>query len=138
MKVEASRPAGASGVRGGAKAKGSGFAENLHVEAEAAPAAVGSTPTVSGIEALFALQEVATQTDGRSKGLDHAGLLLDRLDELRRGLLLGHVSRDKLADLARLCRDGHAQVEDPRIRDLLGDIELRALIELEKLNSPAG
>jgi len=138
MKVETSRPAGATGVRGGAKAKGSGFADNLHVDAAPAPAGVAAPPSVTGIDALFALQEVPDAAGGRSKGLARADQLLDRLDDLRRGLLLGHVSRERLSDLARLAREGSEQVDDPRIRDLLGDIELRARVELEKLRSAEG
>jgi hypothetical protein len=82
---------------------------------------------------LFALQEVPDATAGRKRALARGHRLLDRLDELRLGLLLGHIARDKLADLARLARDGGQEVDDPNLREILAEIELRAEVELAKL-----
>jgi hypothetical protein len=64
--------------------------------------------------------------------------MLDRLDDLKRGLLLGSIGRDKLADLARLAREGSAQISDPQVRDVLQEIELRARVELAKLEPREG
>jgi hypothetical protein len=136
MKVEANRPVGTSGVRKDGKSKGaSGFADNLRTEEEAPVSGIMTTPALSGIEALMALQEVPDATAERKRAVARGDRLLDRLDDLRRGLLLGHISADKLADLARLAGDSSAQTDDPNLRDVLQEIELRAKVELAKLQS---
>lgn len=136
MKVEANRSVGATGIRKDGKTKStSGFADTLRTEEEAPASAVSAAPVLSGIEALMALQEVPDALAQRKRALARGDKMLDRLDELRRGLLLGHVSRDKLSDLARLAGESSAQVEDPALRDVLQEIELRAQVELAKLSN---
>ena len=58
---------------------------------------------------------------------------LDRLEDIRRGLLLGMVPKDKLAELARTVREKRERGADPVVSRLLDEIELRAEIELAKL-----
>ena len=137
MKVEANRSVGTAGVRKDGKGKTTGgFADNLRTE-EAAPAASVTAPTMlTGIEALMALQEVPDATAERKRAVAHGDRLLDRLDDLQRGLLLGRISQDKLADLARLAKESSAQTADPALRDVLEAIELRARVELAKLENP--
>ena len=135
MKVEANRPVGTSAIRKDGKSKSAGgFADNLRTEEEAPASAVTSTPVLSGIEALMALQEVPDATAKRKRALARGDRLLDRLDDLRRGLLLGQISTEKLSDLARLAGESSAEVDDPQLRDVLQEIELRAKVELAKLS----
>ncbi len=136
MKVEANRSVGTQGVRKDGKGKGSsGFADNLQVGEEPAPAGVSAAAPLSSVEALFALQEVPDATAERKRALARGDQLLDRLDDLKTGLLLGRISPDKLGELARLARDSSAAVSDPNLRDVLQEIELRAQVELAKLQA---
>jgi hypothetical protein len=137
MKVEANRAVGTQGIRKDGKGKGSSsFADSLSpVDSDTAPSGVSSAPALSGVEALFALQEVPDATDDRTRAAAKGDKLLDRLDDLRTGLLLGHISRDKLAELARLARDSSENVADPQLREVLQEIELRAQVELAKLQT---
>jgi hypothetical protein len=139
MKIEANRPLGSAAIRKDAKTnKSSEFAEALSVnpeEGEAAPSAVGGAGGIASIEALFALQEVPDATAGRKRALKRGNQMLDRLEDLKRGLLLGTIGRDKLEDLARLAREGSVGVDDPNLREVLQEIELRAEVELAKLSS---
>jgi hypothetical protein len=59
--------------------------------------------------------------------------ILDRLEEIRRGLLAGAIPKDRLAELARLVREKREKGADPVISRLLDEIELRAEVELAKL-----
>ena len=59
--------------------------------------------------------------------------ILDRLEDVRRGLLMGAVPKDKLAELARTMREKRERGADPIISRLLDEIELRAEVELAKL-----
>jgi hypothetical protein len=60
--------------------------------------------------------------------------ILDRLEEIRRGFLLGTVPKDRLGELARLVREKRERGADPVISKLLDEIELRAEVELAKLS----
>lgn len=136
MKIDPNRPVGTGPVRRDGKVSGgSGFADNLPVGdgGDQGPAAVAPSKALAGLEALFALQEVPDATAGRKRALARGHKLLDRLDDLRLGLLLGHIARDKLAELARLAREGSQEVDDPTLREILSEIELRAEVELAKL-----
>ncbi len=103
-----------------------------------APQNVGGAAPLAPVDALLSLQEVPDATEGRSKGLMRAGEMLDLLEEVRRGILLGAISGPRLRVLADLARDqrqnGDASLQsDPKLREILTDIELRAEVELAKL-----
>ena len=58
--------------------------------------------------------------------------MLDRLEDLRHGLLLGIIPHDRLTDLAVMARQRQDDLTDPALRQILRDIELRARVELAK------
>jgi hypothetical protein len=130
-KVEGSRAAGATSIRKDAKS-GAGFAESLKLDETAAAAPASAPQPVAGIAGLLALQEVDEVGSDRAAA-QRGDEILDRLDELRRGLLLGQIRPERLAQLARLARDASRQANDPRLAEILGEIELRAEVELAKL-----
>lgn len=88
---------------------------------------------LSGIDGLLSLQEVDDPATRASRGKMRAQDMLDRLDDLRHGLLMGKVSREKLIDLTRVVQSNRAQVDDPRLGEILDEIDLRAQVELAKL-----
>jgi hypothetical protein len=96
-------------------------------------------PPASAIQAptaLLGLQDVApTAADVRRRGLRRGRTLLDRLDEVRLGLLEGAVPLPALRRLrSELART--AEVDgDPRLRALLEAIDLRCTVELAKLEA---
>ena len=96
-------------------------------------AGVGATAPLASVDALLALQEAPTSTEGRSKGLHRAQLMLESLEEIRRGLLLGRIPMSKLQSLATAARERKASIKDPALEEILSEIELRAEVELAKL-----
>jgi hypothetical protein len=135
MKIDANRPVGAGAIRKDAKTgKSSDFADNLSVQSQESPAPAAAASSVASIDALFALQEVPDATQERKRQLKRGDKMLERLEDLRRGLLLGTISQDKLTELAHLAREGSRSVDDPRLREVLEEIELRAEVELAKLS----
>lgn len=79
------------------------------------------------------MQEVPTATDGRSRGIKHGYNILDHLDEIRLGLLSGSLSSMRLMELGREVEEVRETVIDPQLSAILDDIELRAAVELAKL-----
>ena len=97
-----------------------------------ASAPVTGSASVGSVDSLLSLQEVGDAASGRSNGLQRASDLLEHLDEIRYGLLVGGLSRSSLLDLARSVRQQRAMIGDPRLAVILDEIELRAAVELAK------
>jgi hypothetical protein len=105
-------------------------------EAGASIGSSNSSAPVSAVDSLLVLQEVPDATSGASKAKLRAEDLLDHLDEVRHGLLTGALSRQMLERLARTARSERLSVDDPRLQELLDEIELRAAVELAKYSLP--
>jgi hypothetical protein len=112
------------------------FAEHLKEAAESGEVAgPAETGAIAGVDGMLAAQEVPDALDERSRkqSVDRGAQLLDRLDSLRLRLLEGAVPKDQLGELARLVRARKRAVEDPQLRDIIDEIELRVEVEIAKL-----
>ena len=110
---------------------GGGFAVSDAPETHAQIVA-GPGP-IAALDSILALQDMGDATDGRSKGLAHGEQLLDILDSVRDGLLTGGIPRATLNRLAVAVTRRHDVFADPKLQDVLDQIELRAHVELAKL-----
>ena len=108
-----------------------GFATTL--DSETPVRGVHAPTDVASVNALLSVQEVVDPLEERRRALRRGKDLLDRLDEIRHGLLVGAIPRDKLDRLLAMVRRQHDLVADPRLRNVLQEIELRASVELAKL-----
>jgi hypothetical protein len=90
---------------------------------------------VVGVEALLALQDVESATERRRRSVGRAGRMLDELDGLKIALLAGELDPAQLDRLARAIREQRAATEDPKLEELLDEIETRAAVELAKLEA---
>jgi hypothetical protein len=136
MRVESNRPLKPAAPRRGDRARDAGgpsFAEALSDGESAAPASSAAPP--AGLTSLLALQEVEDPTARRRRSLQRGERLLDRLDEIRRGLLAGTMPRAALAQLRQELKETRAATLDPRLDEILAEIELRAAVELAKLEA---
>ena len=86
------------------------------------------------IDVLHLTLDVTPDFKERQRRAQRGVEILDRLEDVRRGLLMGAVPKDKLADLARMVREKRERGADPVVSRLLDEIELRAEIELAKLS----
>ncbi len=135
MKIDPLANRGLSPPRRKQRAEGAAsvdFAKQLADEAPASGAASGGA-SLGQVDSLLALQEVSDSltVDGRARkrGED----LLDELEKLRLGLLAGTMPREQLVRLNRLLAEQREQVADPRLAAIVAEIELRAAVELAKL-----
>lgn len=80
------------------------------------------------------LVETSTEAPNRSKqAIENGAELLDRLDDIRLGLLTGAIPRDRLATLADMLSREREVVKDRRLKAILDEIDLRVRVELAKL-----
>jgi hypothetical protein len=111
-------------------ANGGAFAQAL--EGEKPAAAVGRGGAAGVVDALLALQEVPDAMAGRRRACRRGEELLDLLEDLRFAILLGTLSRDRLERLSVLLGAQRETVNEPRLAEVLAEIELRAAVELAK------
>ena len=135
MKITSSRPLRSTPVRAAARASsttGSDFSSQL-TDGPSATGTVSSATPLGAIDGILAVQEVPSATDGRSRGIKRGYSILDQLDEIRLGLLSGSLSSMRLVALSQEIKQVKDTVIDPQLSAILDDIELRAAVELAKL-----
>ncbi len=115
-----------------------GFAAMVSGEEETpAAATVKSAAPLSSVDALLSLQEVDDVTERKSRAKKRASGLLDELDSIRHGLLMGEIPPHQLHLLRDKVASSRPEVDDPQLTSILDDIELRAEVELAKLDMAA-
>lgn len=113
---------------------GSDFASQIESGTEASGgSALGGSAPIASVDALLSLQELSDEQLERRRATDHGNKVLDLLDEVRLGLLMGRIPTHRLDDLLNMVKQRRATVNDPAINAILTDIETRALVELAKL-----
>lgn len=124
--------------RGKAATRGScgAFASTLQsATASPAPTTTGGASSVLAVGSILSVQETpdATAESAKNKLRRFGRDVLDHLDDLRLGILEGTVSKERLAALARNLREKRELTDDPRLNAVIGEIELRAEVEIAKL-----
>lgn len=105
-------------------------------ETGALPAAGPAAPSqaITGIDALLSVQSIEDPLIGRRKALERGEEMLDLLERIKIDLLAGRVSRSRLQSLHDAV-SARTPSDTPAIDDLLAEIELRARVELAKLEN---
>ena len=93
----------------------------------------GAVSAINSLDALIALQEVGGPLERRRRATGRAGRILDALEDLKLELLEGGLTPAVVEALVRAVRDQRALTDDPRLEDVLDQIETRAAVELAKL-----
>jgi hypothetical protein len=101
--------------------------------AAAARTPVASAAPLATMDAILALQGEGDPAERRRRAARRGHDLLDGLDRLKAALLSGRVSAEELKGLAARLAERRDASGDPRLDDILGQIELRAEVELAKL-----
>ena len=101
-----------------------------------APAA---SATLAGLDAVLLLQgESETPQERRRRSAKRGQDLLDGLDRLKAALLSGRVATWELHAIAGRLAERASASGDPRLDGLMAEIELRAAVELAKLEVRRG
>jgi class II flagellar assembly regulator FliX len=118
----------------GGSSKSSSFSKALGGSPAPAPSSVSGNGALGPVDALLALQEVAGEPNREAAARQRGEDLLDRLDELRLALLDGRLPRAVIERLAAVVGAQRAKIDDPQMIEVLDEIELRAAVELAKLD----
>lgn len=139
MKIEGPAPSRTGQVKKATRSGGAEFSRHIQGGDEDEGVGRSSGPqSAVGINPLFALQEVDDALSGKKRRARARGEdILDRLDELRLGLLTGAFPVEKLHQLVRMVQNQRDTLDDPRLQEILDEIDLRAQVEIAKL-TPQG
>ena len=127
------------------KAGDSNFGDFLSA-AEEAEQTSGASGTLAAMEAgainpFLALQEVSEEESRRQKSMQQGKQSLDMLDTLRREILTGQTSSHTIQRMQSQVDNIRANTPpDAKLKEIMGDIELRLAVEaakLEKINFSA-
>ena len=132
--VDAGRRSQSARRSTGASAGNSRFADHLQCSAAEAGADV-ERPMVFAVGSVLPAQEVASAGDesSRARTQRYGEDILERLDELHLAILTGSVPAERVVRLAQMLRANRRLTDDPRLRSIVEEIELRAEVEIAKL-----
>jgi hypothetical protein len=108
------------------KSGSSSFASAVSDEREACELSQISGPQMA--PALLSMQEV----DEREVAKNHGNKVLNLLEQLRLNLLTGHIEDRHLMSLKQYLRGYKANLLDPKLKEVVAEIEQRANIEMAK------
>ena len=128
----ASAPAIASSPSGPRRAAAPGFSVSAE-KSSRAPSAAGGVRTLGGIDALLALQSVEDGTERRRRAVGRGRAALDALDAIKVALLAGDGGEGAVGRLRAAAAGLEKDSGDPRLDGVLAEIELRAAVELAKI-----
>lgn len=122
-----------SSVRRTSKSGGtSGSSFSKHLEETDESSSVHGASALGSVSGVLDLQEVDDALARAARGKLRAEDLLDKLDDLRLDLLSGTLSKTKLQRLSDVVNSHKADVSDPKLGEILDEIDLRAQVELAK------
>ena len=134
MKVDQTRRNSLPGVKpssGSRGVKSSNFDSLLISEQKIDP--VASTNRISSVDAVVGMQEITDDNKDERGAKNRANLILDKLEDIRMGLLLGEIPKSNLEELSKVLKVARENSVDSKLLEIIDDIELRAKIELAKL-----
>lgn len=99
----------------------------------ATPDSVSNAAPLTGAGMLLGLQEVSGDEIERKRAMKKGKSIIDALDQLRDALLIGSLSPATIRQLETVLAEKRAVNNDPRLNAILDEIEVRAAVELAKL-----
>jgi len=132
MKVESGR--GVASSSGAKRAGGASAAPGFSASVDAPERAVAATATgaLTSLDVVLALQGEEPPAQRRARQAKRGADALDALEKLEQGLLVGRAPAALKAELERLHFAGEA-TGDPRLDDILREIDIRLAVEAAKL-----
>jgi hypothetical protein len=106
--------------------------EAIAGETDGGVGSIGAPISISDVSVLLAMQGVDAH-ERRQRDVAHGFSLLDALDGLKVDMLEGRVSRERLSRLAQLAARRREDMDDATLGGIMDHIELRARVELAKL-----
>ena len=97
--------------------------------------AVGGASNISVADAIFSTQMVGSEEEReiKRKLIKRSSELLGKLEDIRDGLIMGYIPKEKLIEISRFVKERRFNAADEKLKDIIEEIELRVEVELAKL-----
>lgn len=114
---------------------GADFSSYLKGTAKSGNAPISGMSGIAVADAIFAAQlaDGVEERERKKKQIKRGFTLLDKLEEIRQALLGGYISVDRLIEISRFVKEQGTTGSDPRLNEIIAEIELRVEVELAKL-----
>lgn len=114
------------------KTSGAGFASFLESGDDTK---ISSSQPVAPISAVNIVNEVeeADPEQRKKQAIERGNELLDELESLRDGLLLGTLTPQDIQKAYSMSQQKREKLDDPELEFLINEIEVRSAVELAKL-----
>lgn len=109
------------------------FSSHMKVDTDVNAQEVNTVQAMGSVDGLLSIQEDAAEEQARQYAMQRGSDLLDQLEALRNSLVNGRLPMDRIEQLMLQVQSRAASVSDPALQSVLKDIELRAAVELAKL-----
>lgn len=117
------------------KSDGGSFGSQVSSASEGTAPPTGATDVnmVAPVNNLFMIQEMNDEQPSNSKAYSSGITTLDYLEDIRLGLLTGKMPEDAIRKLETKIKSWRESTNDPKLNEILDEIELRAAVEIAKL-----
>ncbi len=112
----------------------SAFSDSLNIDETSSINTLSGTSPLTAMNNLLGLQEIPSSTEGKARNIMRANNLLEHLDHIQRGLLMGSISPKQLNAIATLIASKRIPSSDEKLNAIIDDIELRVKVEIAKLD----
>lgn len=124
--------------RASASGMNADFSSLLNTDAHAGVKAAASTSATSSVGNILSLQEISEEDSNQARTIAQGNDMLDTLEKLRMNLLMGRISANVIMELGQRLEIQRAQIHDPKLLEIMDDIELRVAVEKAKLEKARG
>lgn len=116
----------------------SSFKTHVQGEQVATPSGVTASSPLTALSTILAVQETPDSTSERRRAILQGENLLDELAALQMCIIEGSLSEDMLKGVTKLLSRPRPDVDDGELNQVLDEIEVRAAVELAKLEKDVG
>ena len=141
MKIEGpSKTQGAGSSKKSDKVSSDGSFEDFIASAPKGAKPAAPTHSIARVDALLSVQaaESPTERAARKRMKERADDILKELDRLRHSILTGNLTIGQVIDIADVGASHREKIIDPRLTAILDEIDLRAQIEMAKIQKAMG
>ena len=137
MKVRSTGPAKGTSKTGSKSSTSSSNGAFSSMMSDQTPEAAtpAATQSIAQLDALLAIQgaEDPTERESRGRMITRADKTLDLLDTVRDKMLGGGLTVGDMIDVADVVASHREKISDPKLTDLMDEVDLRAQVEIAKM-----
>ena len=101
---------------------------------------VSTARAITNVDSLLAVQaaEDPTERAARRRMQDRSDNIIDGLEKIRLAMLNGSLTVGLMIDIADIVASHREKIQDPKLTDIMDEIDLRAQVELAKMRVAMG